>query len=296
MMRRVRGLLGLVLLLALAVGLPWALAATIGNPLHQWSSIRAGEMSDRDVIALMAAVAYLAWATFALALCVELAASLAARVTHRPRREIRIPLLGVQQDLARTLIATVLLLAPAVMSVVGPAASAFASSPSPASTSTYHAPQQRVPAPAAAHTVQAETPARPTTVARADATSSSTSTYLIPSQGGMRSYWALAEHYLGDGQRWPEIWHLNEGQHQADGSVMDSPNLLRRGWTVTVPTPTVVARPRKPAPMSSTRRWCATMTTSLSWPHKMACTTGGRCGRRTKAERSRAVSTSPTRT
>ena len=163
MMRRVRGLLGLVLLLALAVGLPWALAATIGNPLDQWSSIKVGDMSDRDVIAIMAAVAYLAWASFAAALLIELGASLSAKVTHRPRREIRIPLLGVQQELARTLIATVLLLAPAVMSVVGPAASAFASSPPPASTSTYTAAQQRVPAPAVAHTVRAETPARPVT-------------------------------------------------------------------------------------------------------------------------------------
>ena len=127
MIRRIRGLWALVLLLALAVGLPWALASTIGNPLHQWSSIKSGDMSDQDVIAIMAAIAYLAWATFVLALLVELAADLTAAVTRRPRRSIRIPLLGVQQHFARTLIAGVLLLAPAVISVVGPATSAFAS-------------------------------------------------------------------------------------------------------------------------------------------------------------------------
>lgn len=234
MMRRVRGLLGLVLLLALAVGLPWALAATIGNPLDQWSSIKVGDMSDRDVIAIMAAVAYLAWASFALALLVELAASLTAAVTHRPLRPIRIPLLGVQQDLARTLIAAVLLLAPAVISVVGPATSAFASTPVPASTSTVTAPQHQTPAAASTHTTR---PEAAVTGQRHD-DRSATGTYEIPSHGGMRSYWALAEHYLGDGQRWPEIWHLNDGHHQADGSVMDSPNVLRRGWTVTVPAAT----------------------------------------------------------
>lgn len=227
MMRRVRGLLGLVLLLALAVGLPWALAATIGNPLHQWSSIKAGDMSDRDVIAIMATVAYLAWASFALALLVEIAASLAAAVTHRPLRPIRIPLLGVQQDLARTLIAAVLLLAPAVISVVGPAASAFASTPP--STSTVTASQHQAPT-SAARTVPAAAVS-----GQGHDDRSATSTYEIPSQGGMRSYWALAEHYLGDGQRWPEVWQLNDGHQQADGSVMDSPNVLRRGWTVTVP-------------------------------------------------------------
>jgi len=94
MMRRVRGVIGLVLLLALAVGLPWALASTIGNPLDQWSSIKAGDMSDQDVIAIMAAIAYLAWASFALALAVELGATLTAAVTRRPRREFRLPLLG----------------------------------------------------------------------------------------------------------------------------------------------------------------------------------------------------------
>src|SRR5664279_525852 len=77
MTRRIRGAFGLVVLLALAVGLPWALAATIGNPLDQWSSIRSGDMSERDVIAIMAAVAYLAWASFAIALLVELTVSLA---------------------------------------------------------------------------------------------------------------------------------------------------------------------------------------------------------------------------
>lgn len=238
MMRRLRGVLGLVLLLALAIGLPWALAATIGNPLDQWSSIRAGDMSDQDVIAIMAAVAYVAWASFVLALAVELAVGLAASVTGRPRPAIRIPLLGLQQDLARNLIAAVLLLAPAVISVAGPVTSAFASAP-PATSSSYTAPQHQNP-------TRAPVLDRPSTTARTapDADSNAThhqlaaaGTYVIPEHGGMRSYWALAEHYLGDGQRWPEIWNLNEGHPQTDGTVMDSANLLRRGWTVNVPGP-----------------------------------------------------------
>jgi hypothetical protein len=143
MTRRIQGVIGLVGMLALAVGLPWALTATIGNPLDQWSSIRSGDMSDRDVIAIMAAVTYLAWASFAIALLVELTASLVAAVTRRPRRVVRLPLLGVQQDLARTLIAAVLLLAPAVISVVGPATSAFASPPPSVSVSVSDPPRPR---------------------------------------------------------------------------------------------------------------------------------------------------------
>jgi hypothetical protein len=242
MMRRVRGVIGLVLLLALAVGLPWALASTIGNPLDQWSSIKAGDMSDQDVIAIMAAVAYLAWASFALALVVELGATLTAAVTRRPRREFRLPLLGVQQDLARTLIAAVLLLAPAVISVVGPATSAFASSAPPAATSTYTAPTHQAPSPASSSSTSTDDTRSPAP-ASAGQRQLATGRYVIPQQGGMRSYWALAEHYLGDGQRWPEIWKLNEGHTQSDGSVMESPNLLRRGWTVIVPA----AEPTSPA-------------------------------------------------
>ena len=230
MTRRIRGLWALVLLLALAVGLPWALASTIGNPLHQWSSITSGDMSDQDVIAIMAAIAYLAWATFVLALLVELAADLTAAVTRRPRHSIRIPLLGVQQHFARTLIAGVLLLAPAVISVVGPTTSAFAS---PAPTV---ATQTALPRAQPASSVQALTaPATLASTGRRSASSSTTDMYRIPEQGGLRTYWALAEHYLHNGQRWPEIWQLNEGRQQADGSVMDSPQMLRRGWTVIVP-------------------------------------------------------------
>jgi len=207
MIRRIRGLWALVLLLALAVGLPWTLASTIGNPLHQWSSIKSGDMSDQDVIAIMAAIAYLAWATFVLALLVELAADLIAAVTRRPRRTIRIPLLGVQQHFARNLIAGVLLLAPAVISVAGPATPAFAS-PAPtvaALTTSPHAhPASPVPAPTA--------PATGAGTGRQSASNSPTSTYRIPEQGGLRTYWALAEHYLHNGQRWPEIWQLNRGR------------------------------------------------------------------------------------
>lgn len=232
-MRRIRGLLALLLLLALAVGLPWALAQTIGNPLHQWSSIKSGDMSDQAVIAIMAAVAYLAWATFMLALLVELTADLVAVVTRRPRREIRIPLLGAQQHLARTLLAGVLLLAPAVISVVGPATSAFATAAPPAATETTSTHLQ-VPSAATARVVGGSAPRTATPPRQVD-TAQQTSVYRIPEQGGLRTYWALAEHYLHDGQRWPEIWELNQGRHQGDGSTMDSPQLLRRGWTVVVP-------------------------------------------------------------
>jgi hypothetical protein len=53
--------------------------------------------------------------------------------------------------------------------------------------------------------------------------------------GRTATFWGLAEEFLGEGRRWREVWALNEGRKQADGSVMQSPRLLVPGWTVLVP-------------------------------------------------------------
>ncbi|MBT0774263.1 LysM peptidoglycan-binding domain-containing protein, partial [Kineosporia sp. J2-2] len=53
--------------------------------------------------------------------------------------------------------------------------------------------------------------------------------------GASATLWGLAERHLGDGARWHEIWDLNVGRRQEDGTVMRSPDLLRPGWTVLVP-------------------------------------------------------------
>lgn len=229
MMRLLRGLTGLAVLAALAVGLPWALAATIGNPLDSWGPITAGQMGDREVMAVMAAVAYAAWASFAIALVVELIAAVAAKGSKH-RRTLRLPLLGLQQNVARSLITAVLLLLPTALTVAGPTVSALAEPSRPAATaSASPAPsgtQQELP-PQAGVPVSAAPPAA--------ATAAAAPMYVIPDSGGLRSYWAIAEQYLGDGQRWQEIWQLNDGRIQDDGSVMDTPRQLHRGWTVALP-------------------------------------------------------------
>ncbi|GAA3613687.1 hypothetical protein GCM10022223_32320 [Kineosporia mesophila] len=58
----------------------------------------------------------------------------------------------------------------------------------------------------------------------------------VQPSGPTSTLWGLAEEYLGDGTRWREIWTLNAGRQQADGTVMHSPNMLIPGWTVLVPT------------------------------------------------------------
>jgi LysM domain-containing protein len=215
-----RGLAAATILLGATLGLPLALAATVGDPLHSWPSLTAGQLSDTDVIAILATVFWLAWLSFVIPATFETVLTVRARLTRRPAREIRIPLLGGQQNLARHLIAAVLLLLPAHWET---------GSPAPSHTNVTRS---------LTVTTAAWSTAAPSQHHTSDPRPDDTSrdrTYVIPDIGGMRSYWALAEHYLGDGARWREIWHLNHGRTHADGTVMDSPRQLHAGWTILIP-------------------------------------------------------------
>lgn len=47
--------------------------------------------------------------------------------------------------------------------------------------------------------------------------------------------WDIAATQLGDGNRYPEIVDLNHGVAQPDGAVLADPDLIRPGWTLTLP-------------------------------------------------------------
>src|SRR6476659_5518663 len=99
-MRFLRAVGAALLLVLLLVGAPALLAATIGNPAGSWPDLLAGDVSDRVIIDILAAVAYLAWAQFTIATVVELVS--AVRRTPMPRP---IPgIFGGQQHLARALV------------------------------------------------------------------------------------------------------------------------------------------------------------------------------------------------
>ena len=220
MARFSRALGAAVVLLVLLIGVPVVLAATIGNPLDGWSDLKAGDISDTAVIDILAAVAWIAWAQFALATVVEALTRLS-----RVRTPRRIPgVFAGQQHLARALIAAVFILTPTVAGIVAPVASFATPAPVVASASVHVAP---APKPAAA-----EHQATRLVEQRAPA---STHEYVVPASGGPGTYWALAEHYLGSGDHWKQIWALNEGRTQPDGTVMTNPGLLRPGWTVVLP-------------------------------------------------------------
>ena len=226
-MRRLRALAALLLLAALIAGVPLVLATTIGNPLDSWDAVKAGDVSSQVVIDLLAAVVWLCWAQFAAATVLE-GWSTARHITLPEH----VPLVyGGGRALARTLIVTAFMLGPVLgATITAPAAHA--------------APPHATPPPhlaAAARVMVADAPtAEPTltaahTVPPPAARAATTTEVVIRAEDGPRTYWDLAATHLGDGQRWHEIWALNQGRRQPDGTVMSSPNLLRPGWTVLLP-------------------------------------------------------------
>ena len=88
--------------------------------------------------------------------------------------------------------------------------------------------------------------------------------------------WDIAERHLGDPFRWQEIFQLNQGRPQADGTCLTDPDLIYAGWRLDMPADAVGRRPRphlrrprrrrRPPPVprpptgarrgSSTAAWC----------------------------------------
>jgi nucleoid-associated protein YgaU len=52
------------------------------------------------------------------------------------------------------------------------------------------------------------------------------------------SLWSIAEHHLGDGQRWREIYQLNLGRDQRLGGRLTDPDVILTGWILKLPPTT----------------------------------------------------------
>ena len=214
MIRVLRSLASSLAALALLAGVPWLLTATIGNPLDRLPDLLAGDVNDHVVLAALAAVVWLAWAQFAVAFVVEFVS--AVRRTPMPAR---IPgVFAVQQGLARALINGALLLLPITVATVAPAGQALAMTAS-----------------AAPVAVSAVTTAAVVRDAGQAVPNVATETVTV-TEGGARTWWDLAGAHLGDGAAWRQLWDLNHGRVQADGTTMSTErDVLQPGWTILVP-------------------------------------------------------------
>ena len=244
-------------LAGLTAGLPAVLYAAGGTPLphaamswHQLIAAAARPDSPAVVLGAVRAISWLAWAAFTA--CA--AAELTARLRRRTARQV--PGLAPLQGLAAVLVTAVLAGTTAV-----PAAQAAV--PRPAAASPRAAPRPR-PWPArpqrAVYQVRpgdnlrdpaAANPGNPDAWHRIRALNNDQ-----PQPGGPaadrdisavrpRTYrvvpgddlWEIAERFLGNGERWHEIFRLNAGRPQPDGRTLTDPNLIYSGWILLLAPP-----------------------------------------------------------
>ncbi|HEY5172180.1 MAG TPA: hypothetical protein VIK54_10680, partial [Acidimicrobiia bacterium] len=239
--RATAGVGSLVTLIALAVGVPFALSTLAGWPLpsvlpslHDIThALSRNEISDPTLIKALALVGWFAWAQIAASILVESIAW--ARGTAAPRLRF----VGIAQPAMCKLIASAALL---VSSVHVPRAAPLVSG--------------RQLTPAVTLPVSVETPAafllRADTPARASAptqTGVTTKTYAVVRYDTL---WGLAEKHLGDPLRWREIFELNLGTPQPDDRSLEDPQLIIPGWVLTMPADATGVSQEMPPPASVT--------------------------------------------
>ncbi len=212
------GLTAMAALTLVVLGLPVILYRFGGSPVpgHFAGWHRVGQvLSSRDNGSLLLAIirdcSWLAWLLFSVCVLAE------AQATIRARKSPYLRLGGLQG-------AAAYLVALAALTFAAPSAVTLSASVTTTGqlTATGHPdaapspPGQDHAAPAAL-TTQAET----------------TSTVVVVHPGDC--LWSLARHYLGAGERYPEIVRLNYGRHVGDRQVFTNPSLIEPGWHLLLP-------------------------------------------------------------
>lgn len=213
----VRGLVSLVVLLALLGGLPvllWTLTGVLlpdGVSPGEVASLLTSHELGAPFFAVIMAIGWISWATFALSTLLEIPAQLRGRPT------LRLPALGFQQRMAGVLVSAVLVLLPIGTAMAAPASAA------PAVT---HAPTAAT-APASVKAAAASDSA--TTARTSD---QHVGTYTVQARDSLSK---IALKQLGDASRWREIAAANDGKTMVDGTKFSTRSALQPGWKLTMP-------------------------------------------------------------
>ncbi|WP_223199355.1 BTAD domain-containing putative transcriptional regulator [Solihabitans fulvus] len=263
--RLLRGLIAAVVLAALVVGLPWALVRYVGWPLPHhvptWPELQGfllAPMSVTFLLDFLACACWIVWFFFTLDVL---------HCTVEVVRDARWPDLsaaGPMHSLAGVLVGAVLLSVlgnnrPAPVPSGPPSGALGTGSPVVA---TAHAWQHSAfPSTFTVRQAVFTTSAMDTTVTDASTPAVSPPVSVIvraPANGVYDSLWRIAQRTLGDGNRWPEIWHANEGKSQPGGRTFTQPSLIYPGQELSLPAtattppaaPPVSAPPPAPDPTS----------------------------------------------
>jgi len=220
------GLLAVVLLAALTIGVPAALVMIIGLPVPKSMpsmSVLTGQLDVLTILKILSVVVWLAWLQLVWCVIVEIRA--AVRNVGVPSR---VPLSGGTQSVAHRLVTAALLLFSAA-AALSPAVSQLAAAPQPAHSISAQAMPGAVGSAAVTAAELTQAPAQHAHQAQ--------KLYVVtPPQGRYHeSLWEIAQHHLGDGRRYKEIFELNKDRVQPDGSKLTIASLIRPGWMLQMP-------------------------------------------------------------
>ncbi|AVZ70935.1 hypothetical protein SLUN_00255 [Streptomyces lunaelactis] len=224
------------MLVALLTGLPWLLWEAI------WAAAPAGmddlthlftrqDTSGAFILAL-AAVGWISWGSFALALLLEIPAQL------RGRTAPRLPGFRLSQRVAATLVGGLLVLLPTGTAMASPAQA----SPTLAA--------EQLPGhggPTAAATARADGGGGQQQPEAAES-GAGQRVYTVRDVRPAESLWQIAENELGSGELYTRIADLNDGRTMADGSVFHADASIKPGWTLLLPADHTSHAAAKPPP------------------------------------------------
>ena len=221
------GVLGLLALLAAVAALGWALWALAGAPaLPDWerllSSLQGSEVSDADLAAGAATAAWLLLGYLVLSVALRLLALVGARASG-----------GAAWARAGLRLSTLVTI-PAVRRLVdsGVGGALLAASWLPLAPGAAYEP-------APVHAVAPAARPAPAAAAESDAAAAARDAapplrYTVAPGDDL---WGIARRSYGDGTRFVEIFHANEGRAMATGERFTDPRRVRPGWALALPQP-----------------------------------------------------------
>jgi len=216
------GVAAVVALTALTVGVPIALITVVGLPLPHTMPSASALTSQLDVTAILrilSVVIWLAWAQLVWCVLVEIKAAVSNVGVPS-----RVPLAGATQSAAHRLVTAALLLFTAAAALAPAVASPGPPRPAPSVSAQV--------TPGVAHNTELTTSQAP-----AQAAPNADKAYLVQPPVGRfhESLWEIAQDHLGDGRRYREIFELNQGRIQPDGTKLTIASLIRPGWMLLMP-------------------------------------------------------------
>lgn len=246
------------LLAALLVGLPVLLVSFGRSPLDgsgslwdQLTRFPTQTVSDTVAFGLLTIAAWVSWAVFSLHVVVEVAAALGTTI------RLRVPATGLFQMSARRLVTALTMSASLSVSLGQRANTTVPMLATSASTIAVPDPSPNHAAPIIELAVEPLALVEPAADSQAFAPgglavpnaapgAQTPAITVVPGD----SPWTLAEHHLGAGPRWRELWDLNRGAPQPDGRSWVTEDLIRPGWRLRLPADAVnvPALPPQPAP------------------------------------------------